>query len=71
MILRSLLIPAFALPTLISAKQFPIFNGVKGGVPPPGDVHYCKTTTEAFSNIDDTRTPGELRGVVENSGICG
>ena len=72
MLLLSLLIPAFSLPTLISAKQFPMFNGVIGGVPPPGDVHYCKTTKKAFSNMNvSARTAGELRGVVEDSGICG
>ncbi|KAI0271170.1 serine carboxypeptidase [Russula aff. rugulosa BPL654] len=67
MLLRSVLVTIFALPALISAQQVPIFNGVIGGVPSP-DIHDCKSP-ETFSDITPT-TPGKLRGVVENSGIC-
>ena len=68
MLLRSVLVTIFALPALISGSQFPIFNGVIGGVPSP-DVHDCKGPKDAFSNLGPP-TPGKLR-VVENSGICG
>ena len=69
MILCSVLVTIFALPALISGNQFPVYNGVVGGVPFPDD-HDCKSPKEAFSNIGPTPTPGKLR-VVENSGICG
>jgi hypothetical protein len=69
MLLRSVLLTIFALPTLINGGQFPILNGVIGGVPSPG-VHDSKTRRETFSTTGLTPTPGKLR-VVENSGICG
>ena len=69
MLLRSVLVTIFALPALISGDQFPVFDGVVGGVPTP-DVHDCKSPKEVLSGIGPT-TPGKLRGVVENSGICG
>ena len=70
MLPRSVLVTSiFALPALISANQFPIFNGVVDGVPYP-HVHDCESPKETFSNIGSTPTTGKLR-VVENSGICG
>ncbi|KAI0271174.1 serine carboxypeptidase [Russula aff. rugulosa BPL654] len=69
MLPRSVLVTSiFALPALISANQFPIFNGVVDGAPYP-DVQVCESPKETFSNIGSTLTPGKLR-VVENSGIC-
>lgn len=70
MFLRSVLVTIFAIPALISASQFPIIDGVIGGVPSPDDRYDCKTPEETFPNMGPTPTPGKLR-VVENSGICG
>lgn len=44
--------------------QIPEVNGVMGGVSTPGTVS---------QQVSDSvrRTPGKLRGVVENSGVCG
>jgi hypothetical protein len=67
MLLRSVLVSIFALPMLISGSQFPIVDGVVGGVPSPD----AWTPKGAFhDDSDPTTTPGKLR-VVENSGICG
>jgi len=70
MLLRSVLVSLTALPALISGNQFPIVNGVIGGVPSPDAHHDCENLKGTFSNIAPTPTPGKLR-VVENSGICG
>ena len=47
--------------------QIPVVNGVLGGVsaPSPG--------TLSQQQVSDSvkRTPGKLRGVVEDSGVCG
>jgi hypothetical protein len=56
MFLHSVLVTVFVLPALISGNQFPVLNGVIGGVPSL-DVHDCKTLKETFSNIAPTATP--------------
>ena len=72
MFLRSALVAIFALPALIRGGQFPEVNGVIGGVPSGDAAHNSsyKTLTGSGSG-DPACTPGKLRGVVENSCICG
>ena len=70
MFLRSALVTIFALPALISCGEFPVVDGVIGGVP-SGDAHQTLTLGGSGSGDSSARTPGKLRGVVENSGICG
>jgi hypothetical protein len=70
MLLHSVLVTIFSLPALISGIQFPIVDGVIGGVPSPDACNH-KTPKEAFYDASaPTPIPGKLR-VVENSGICG
>jgi hypothetical protein len=71
MFLRSALLAIFALPALTRGGQIPTVDGVIGGVP-SGDAHNSsyKTLTGSGSG-DPACTPGKLRGVVENSCICG
>jgi hypothetical protein len=72
MLLRFAFLTIFALPALIRGGQFPIADGVVGGVPSP-DAHDFKTPKGAFDDASapaPTPTPGKLR-VVEKSGICG
>lgn len=71
MFLRSALVTFLALPALIRGGQIPVVDGVIGGVP-SGDAHNSsyKTLTGSGSG-DPSCTPGKLRGVVENSCICG
>ena len=71
MIFRFALVTIFALPALIRGGQIPVVDGVIGGVP-SGDAHNSsyKTLTGSGSG-DPSCTPGKLRGVVENSCICG
>ena len=45
--------------------QIPEANGVMGGVSTLGTVSQQKVSESV------KRTPGKLRGVVENSGVCG
>ena len=45
--------------------QIPEVNGVLGGMSTPGTVRQL----EALESVK--RTPGKLRGVIENSGVCG
>jgi hypothetical protein len=72
MFLRSALVTIFALPALISCSEFPVVDGVIGGVP-SGDAHNSsyKTLKRSGSGDPSACTPGKLRGVVENSCICG
>ena len=72
MFLRFALVTIFALPVLISGSQIPVINGVIGGVS-SGDAHNSSYKTLARSGSSDPSacTPGNLRGVVENSCICG
>jgi hypothetical protein len=72
MFLRFALVTIFALPALISGSQIPVVNGVIGGVS-SGDAHNSSYKTLARSGSGDPSacTPGNLRGVVENSCICG
>ena len=72
MFLRSALVTIFALPALISGAQVPAADGVIGGVS-SGDAHNSSYKTLAGSGSGDPSacTPGKLRGVVENSCICG
>ena len=64
------LVAIFALPALTSGSQFPIADGVIGGVPSPDTCNLKIQKGAFFSNYAPTPTPGKLR-VVENSGICG
>jgi len=68
MLIRSALVLAFALPTLIGGKISPI-GGVIRGVGSPG-AGTVKTLRDSVNAISPARTPGKLR-VVENSGVCG
>jgi hypothetical protein len=73
MFLRSALVTIFVLPALISGSQIPTVNGVIGGVS-SGDAHNSSYKNLAGSGSGDPKaacTPGKLRGVVENSCICG
>jgi hypothetical protein len=70
MLLHSVLITIYALPALIRGKQIPVVDGVIGGVPSPDACNF-EIPKGPFSNNAPTPTPGKLRGVVENSGVCG
>ena len=74
MFLRSALVTVFALPALISCSAIPVVDGVVNGAL-SGDAHNSsyKTLTDRGSGSGDSSacTPGKLRGVVENSCICG
>ena len=48
--------------------QIPEVNGVLGGVP-DRTVRQREVLESASGTVN--RTPGKLRGVVENSGVCG
>ncbi len=72
MLLRSALVTIFALPALISGDQIPVVDGVLGGVPSADARNSSfKTLTGTGSGDPSVCTPGKLRGVVENSCICG
>ena len=74
MFLRSALVTIFALPALISCGEFPVVDGVIGGVPSGDALNSSgQTLTLGGSGSGDSsaRTPGKLRGVVENSCIRG
>ena len=45
--------------------RIPEANGVLGGTSAPGTVRQLEISESV------KRTPGKLRGVVENSGVCG
>jgi hypothetical protein len=49
--------------------QIPEVNGVLGGVTTTRNVRQREVLESASANLK--RTPGKLRGVVENSGVCG
>jgi hypothetical protein len=55
--------------TLVDAagSQFPVVNGVIGGVPTTASKNPEEATSEL---VIEANTPGTLR-VTENSGICG
>ena len=65
--MRVILFSALLLPFWrgVLGGQIPIINGVFGGVLPPSSQH------ETLETTDSEATVGKLRGVVENSGICG
>ena len=71
MLLHSVLITIYALPALIRCKQIPVVDGVIDGVPSPDDCKF-EIPKRPFSNNAPAPgpTPGKLRGVVENSGVC-
>jgi hypothetical protein len=71
MLLHSVLITIYALPALIRGKQIPLVDKIIGGVPSP-DACDFEVPKGPFSDYaPPPTTPGKLRGVVENSGICG
>ena len=73
MLLYSVLIAICALSALIRGKQIPLVDCVIGGVPSPDACNF-EIPKGPFSNnaaAPGTPTPGKLRGVVENSGVCG
>ena len=70
MLLNSVLIMIYALHALIRGKQIPVVDGAIGGVPSPDACNF-EIPKGPFSNNAPGPTPGKLRGVVENSGICG
>jgi hypothetical protein len=47
--------------------QIPEVNGVLGDKSDPGTI----SQQEVSESVNLKRTPGKLRGVVENSGVCG
>jgi hypothetical protein len=69
MFFLSALVAIFALPALISGSQIPVVDGVIGAVP-SGDARNSSLKTLTGTGSGDC-TPGKLRGVVENSCICG
>ena len=72
MLLRSVLVTIFALPALISGDKIPVVDGVIGGVPSPDARNSSSKTLKRGGSSDPSAcTPGKLRGVVENSGVCG
>jgi hypothetical protein len=76
MFLRSALVTIFVLPALISCSAIPVVDGViESDGAPFGDAYNSsyKTLTSRGSSSGDSSacTPGKLRGVVENSCICG
>jgi hypothetical protein len=74
MLLYSVFITIYALPVFIRGQQFPVVDGVIDGVPSPdSDACNFEIPEGPFSNNAPApeRTPGKLRGVVENSGVCG
>ncbi len=70
MFLRSALVTIFTLPSLINGGQVPTVDGVLGGVSSAG-AHNSSYKTLTKSGDPSACTPGKLRGVVENSCICG
>ena len=71
MLLHSVLIAIYALPALIRGKQIPVFDGVIGSIPSPDACNFEIPKGSSSDNAPPPLTPGKLRGVVENSGICG
>jgi hypothetical protein len=76
MLLRSVLVTILVLPALISGDKIPVVDGVIGGVPSvdarnSSSNSTSKTLKRSGSSDPSACTPGKLRGVVENSGICG
>ena len=67
MLLHSVLITIYALSALIRGKQIPFVNGV----PFPDACNFEIPKGPISDNAPSPPTPGKLRGVVENSGICG
>jgi hypothetical protein len=47
--------------------QIPEVNGALGGISDRGTI----SQREIYESVNSKRTPGKLRGVVENSGVCG
>ena len=72
MLLHSVLITIYALPALIRGKQIAVVDGIIDGVPCPDNCEF-EIPKRPFSNNTPVPgpTPGKLRGVVENSGVCG
>lgn len=71
MLLHSVLLTLYALPALIRGKQIPMFDGAISGVPSPNSCKFKVPEGPVYDNAPPPRNPGKLRGVVENSGICG
>lgn len=73
MFLRSALVTIFSLPALISGSLIPAVGRDVGGVPSSDNASNLTHRNLARSGPGNpsARTPGKLRGVVENSGICG
>jgi hypothetical protein len=72
MILFSTFTSIFALFPVASvlSGQVPVVNSVVGGVPPRKYLFKPQAQSEA-TTVAAAASPGTLRGVVENSGICG
>jgi hypothetical protein len=71
----SLLGLAPLLPVALAGSQFPVVDGVVGGVPQAGTSKATsfaayKPATGTNGTISAAITPGKLR-YVENSGVCG
>ena len=72
MFLLSALVTILVLPSLISGGQVPTVDGVLGGVSSAGAQNSSyKTLTKSGPGDPSACTPGKLRGIVENSCICG
>jgi hypothetical protein len=70
--LHSVLIIIYALPALIRGKQIPVVDGVIGGAPSPNPCNPEIPKVPVSDNAPAPGpTPGKLRGVVVNSGVCG
>ncbi len=63
------------LATQIQAGQIPIVGGVLGGVSTSGSSDRLSASrillVDGGATVSVQRAPNHLRGVVENSGICG
>jgi hypothetical protein len=68
--LPSLLLAALALPCALAA-QIPVINGVIGGVPSAVVTSTKVKQSTLVSDATSPTTPGALRSVKENSGVCG
>ena len=53
----------------VLGSRIPEINGSLGGLSAPGTVTQQKVSESVKRTLG--RTPGKLRGVVENSGVCG
>ena len=62
------------LPVVLAGRQFPVVDGVVGGVPQSApetnSFAKVKSGTVVGGSVSAAITPGKLR-YVENSGVCG